>query len=135
MTVKPPMCSRNDLAAVLNVTAGERILYEMWFEGGAQPLFAIVDQHGTVVLSQSHAPDHDGAYRRIWPSDLSNIEIPNYLTHMCGMHFALATRYHWRVTRLDVNGDAIEIHKDCTYESDPHDSRDEWFAPFRVFTI
>jgi len=39
------------------------------------------------------------------------------------------------VTRLNVSGNAIEVHKDCVYESDPHDSRDEWFAPFRILTV
>jgi len=134
MAVKDPVCSRNDLALVLDVTNGEKLLYEVTFEGGAQPVFAIVNQHGAVILSAASGADADGVYRTIWPDDPDAIEVPNDLTHTLGMHFVVATKYGWRVTRLAADDSAIEVHKDCKYESNPHSSEDEWFAPLRIFT-
>jgi hypothetical protein len=120
---------------VLDVTGGgERLHHEVTFEDGAQPVFAIVNQHGTVILSKAWPPDENGVYGTTWPDDPAAIEIPNGLMHTLSLHFIFATKYRWRVTRVDEAGDELEVLKECTYESEPHSSEDEWFSPIRIFT-
>lgn len=65
-------CSANTMAVQLQASQGETIRYEVFFKG-AQATFAIVDQHGVVILSSQdppvepgHFPDHlaDCSYQR-----------------------------------------------------------------------
>ena len=126
-------CETDALAIELDVTAGETLLYEVEFEGGAQPTFAIVNQHGVEILASGSEPDGDGVYRSPWPKPELQIEVPNDLTHTLGMHFVFATKYGYRIHKRDAAGTSTLV-KDCTYESEPHSSTDHFFAPFRIFT-
>ena len=126
-------CKTDALATELNVTGNESLLYEVEFKGGAQPTFALVNQHGAEILSSSSGPDPDGVYRAPWPSPGLQIEVPNDLAHTLGMHFVFATKYTYRIYKRDAAGTSTLL-KDCTYESNPHDSKDHFFSPFRIFT-
>ncbi|MGH0034657.1 MAG: hypothetical protein ACQGVK_06480 [Myxococcota bacterium] len=135
MAVQPPQCTKNALATELDVSNGEQLLYEVKLARGAQPVFAIVDQNEQPVLGSDDPPDPDGVFRAKWPPDPNAVQIPNDLAHTLGMHFVTAVEYHYRVTRIDGNGQTLDVLKDCSYVSDPHESTDRFHVALRVFTV
>jgi hypothetical protein len=125
-------CRANTMAVQLQVSEGEKIRYEVLFRG-AQATFAIVDQHGVVILSSQDAPVEPGHFLTIWPTPTTNVKIPDDLTHTFGMHFIAATTYNWIATRIAKDGSPIEPLKNCTYERSSQ--TDSFFDPLRVFTV
>lgn len=134
MAVRDPVCSIDGLSTELVVTEGETLVYEVAFKGGAEANFAIVDQRGSVILGSQDPPDPDGVYRKRWPADPDGVEAHNEVNHVLGMHFVTATEYAYRIVRKAREGKTIAVLKSCTYTSDPHDSTDQFFTPFRVST-
>jgi hypothetical protein len=131
MSVKHSCAKDRDLLATeLDVTNGEVLEWEVTFLG-AKPTFAVVDQHGTVVLSPKDKPAGPGRYLKRWPS--KKVRVPDDLNFTLGMHFIAATRYAYRVTRRTAGGHVIETCKDCTYASTT--ATDSFFDPLRVFTF
>jgi len=121
-----------DKAAVqLRVSRGEKIRYELLFRG-AQATFAVVDQHGVVILSNQDPPVAPGRYLKVWPGPGDAVKVPDDLNHVLGLHFIAATAYAWRATRVAANGTALEPLKDCVYERSSQ--TDNFFDPLRVFT-
>ena len=118
-------------ATLLRVSRGETIRYEVSFKG-AQGTFAIVDQHGAVILSNQDAAVAPGQYVRDWPRPGDNVKVPDDLNHTLGMHFIAATAYAYRATRLSSTGATLEKLKNCTYQRGSQ--TDSFFDPLRVFT-
>lgn len=118
------------LATELDVSNGEYLDYEVMFQG-AQATFAVVDQHGTVILSANDAPIAPGRYAKRWPTGPARV--PDDLNHTLGVHFLAATKYAYRVTRRSKAGAPIETCKSCSYESTT--STDSFFDPLRIFTF
>ena len=118
-------------ATLFHVSRGETIRYEVSFKG-AQGTFAIVDQHGTVILSNQDAAVAPGQYVRDWPGSGDDVKVPDDLNHTLGMHFIAATAYAYRATRLSSTGATLEKLKNCTYQRGSQ--TDSFFDPLRVFT-
>src|ERR1043165_8678000 len=102
------------LATELEVSNGEYLEFEVSFQG-AKATFAVVDQHGTIVLSPKNAPESPGRYVSRWPK--SKVKVPDDLNFTLGVHFIAATQYAYLVTRRTKGGKLIEKCKDCTYAS------------------
>ena len=122
---------QDKLAVQLDVSRGEKIRYEVRFRG-AQATFAIVDQHGIVILSNQDPPIQPGLYVRVWPGPNDVVKVPDDLNHVCGMHFIAATDYALRATRVAANGNALEPLKDCVFTRS--NQTDSFFDPLRIFT-
>lgn len=118
------------LATELDVSNGEFLEYEVSFQG-AKPTFAVVDQHGTVVLSPKNQPVAPGRYVKRWPA--KKVRVPDDLNFTLGVHFIAAIQYAYQVRRKSKTGKLIETCKDCTYASTT--ATDSFFDPLRVFTF
>lgn len=121
------------LATELDVTNAETLIYEVSFKG-AQAIFAVSDQHGTIILSPSDPSVAAGCWRKTWPTSPEDVKVPDDLNHVLGIHFTGgATQYAYKVTRCDKTGTIIATCKDCVYtNTSPTDS---FFEPLRVFTF
>lgn len=118
-------------ATLLRVSRRETIHYEVSFKG-AQGVFAIVDQHGTVILSNQDVPVSPGLYVRDWPRPGDDVKVPDDLNHTLGMHFIAATAYAYQAVRRSSTGAVLEKLKNCVYERSSQ--TDSFFDPLRVFT-
>jgi len=126
-------CTADQLATELDITNGEALTYEVSFKG-AQAIFSIVDQHGTIILSPADPPISAGHWRKRWPGKKGDAKAPDDLNHVFGMHFVGgATEYNYKVTRRDKNSHVIDTCKNCKYTSTAPD--DSFFDPLRVFTF
>jgi hypothetical protein len=124
-------CNSSKMAVQLDVTNGETILYQVSFTG-AQGVFAIVDQHGVIILDNSK-PTAPGTFEVRWPGPNDNVKIPDDLNHVLGMHFISAVTYTYKVNRCDAAKNPIEDLKDCTYTRSAQ--TDSFFVPLRIFTV
>lgn len=132
MIVKRSCHKDQDLLAVeLNVTEGEYLVYEVSFQG-AQGVFSIVDQHGTIILSPASGPVAPGQYQKKWPANMSEVKIPDDLNHTLGIHFIGAVKYTYKATQYNKADQQISVCKNCEYESNT--PTDSYFAHLRILT-
>jgi hypothetical protein len=108
----------------LHASAGQYLIYEVTIQG-AQPLFAIGDQFGNIILSPYGPPK--GVYRQRWPT--TPPPAPS-VTHTLNVAFLAAPRAHYRVGLFDAQDSPIVTLKDCAYEATT--PSDWWLESLRI---
>lgn len=102
---------------------------------GTQPVFALEDALGRVLLSSDQRPDHDMVWTRHWPQATEDIPPAprGQITHVLTMSFlgssSADAQYNYKVWRRGGGG-RVKLIKDCVYTSTQ--ATDEFREPLIV---
>lgn len=107
-------CQANKLGVNVDIARNEHVEFKVAFKG-AQPLFAVVDEHDDVLLSPKDEPDSPGHWTTTWPREDSNHTAGTEVEVAFGAQFLAATEYSYQVTVRASDGSVRATAKDCTY--------------------
>ena len=125
--------TKESVAAFLDVTAGDQLVYRVT-PRGATPIFTLVDSQTKQRLMSSNdqpvATSPDVVFERRWPRSTDQV-LPG-TSHTMAFQFLAAISYRYEVRRESGDGTS-ELVLDITYSSTSPD--EEFFQDLQVTTV